>query len=158
MTVPAVSSSTRGRFIPWVIVLFFAVLTALFAAFIYVAEQTYTGVVTEQAYEKGLAYNTTIDKADAQNQRELKATLSREKDQIVFFLKDASGRNVAKGAVLWFFRPVHDGKDKVITMQRRLDGAFIAPAVVPEQGLWELRIRAETSHGSYQMSKRMVFE
>ena len=147
------------KWIPWYIVLFFAAQTVLFAWFAYIAETTHTGLVTEQAYEKGLAYNGTIKKARRQEALGFSSAIERDGRRIIFTLKDGHGRGVTGAHVrLSLFRPVHDGIDRDFDMSGGENGLYTAAIEWPEKGLWELRIHAQTQEGGYQTSKRMVLE
>lgn len=148
-----------GKYIPWYIVLFFAVQTALFAWFVYIAETTHTGLVTGSAYEKGLAYNDTIRRAEAQDGLGFSAEIRNTRDKIAFRLQDAQGKGLASARVrALFFRPAHDGVDFSLDLTDLGGGDYEARYAVPEKGLWEVRVQAETPAGPYQASKRMVIE
>jgi len=57
--------SLKDKLIPWYFVIFFLVLFIVDGIFVYLATSTHTGVVTENAYEKGLRYNEVIERARA---------------------------------------------------------------------------------------------
>jgi nitrogen fixation protein FixH len=147
------------KYIPWYIVLFFALQAALFAWFIYIAQTTHTGVVTEEPYKKGLSYNKTIEKAAAQDALGFISSITQKSDKIVFTLHDRHGAGISGAkATLSFFRPAHDGIDFTLPMTDIGDGVYEAAYSLPEKGLWELRIHAKTGGTPYQASKRMVLE
>jgi len=60
--------SFRDRIIPLYFVAFFVVIAIFDGIFVYLATSTHSGVVTENAYQKGLNYNQYID---AYNQQEI---------------------------------------------------------------------------------------
>lgn len=158
MTGPTTGPRPSDRFIPWCIVAFFVAQALLFAWFTYVAKTTYTGLVTEQAYEKGLAYNRTIEKADAQAALGLNSRIEYSNGQVVFSLRDRDERPVSGAKVTGvFFRPVHDGMDVSFEMKEDSE-AYRAAISPPEKGLWEVRLRAVTVQGEYQASQRIVVE
>lgn len=147
------------RFIPWYIVLLFVAQTFLFAWFIYIAKTTHTGLVTEQAYEKGLDYNATIEKDEAQAALGYSSVITKDGDRIILTLKDNAGKGVtAAKTTLWLYRPVQDGTDLSLDMTETAVGEYVAVVQVPKKGLWEVRIHAQTDKGPYQASKRVVFE
>lgn len=148
-----------GRFIPWYIVAFFAGQTVLFSWFIHVAMSTHTGLVTEQAYEKGLAYNKTIENARQQELLGFTSDIIRKDKTISFTLKDKNGAVIRDASVnLYLFRPVQEGLDAKFPLSLSADNSYQAEITPPLQGLWEVRIHARTPQGNYQTSKRMVFE
>ena len=146
------------RFIPWYIVLFFVVQTGFFAWFYHIAASTFTGMVTDRAYEKGLQYNQVIAKYNAQEKLGWTSEITRKGNGIQLILKDARG-NLLSGAKvrLWLVRPVHDGVDQHLEMQEMATGDYFSPLALPEKGIWEARIEAESQGHTYQSAKRMEF-
>lgn len=155
------SSAERpsDKFIPRYIVLFFVVQTVLFTWFVFVAQKSYTGLVTDQAYEKGLVYNKTIEKSRQQEALGFLSSVETKDKKVIFILRNKNGQGVRNADVtLTFFRPVHDGSDLTVSMLHGNDGKYFADVAPSEAGLWELRILAKTPEGSYQTSKRVVFK
>lgn len=147
------------KYIPWYIVLFFVVLTFVFGGFAYIAEKTYTGVVTDEAYTKGLDYNSVIKKAEKQDSLGFSSAIEHQHGQIIFTLKDKQGQGVTAGKVkLFLYRPVQDGSDYSQDMNAAEQGVYTATVTPPQKGQWEVRIHADTAEGSYQTSQRIVFE
>ncbi|MCE9507971.1 MAG: FixH family protein [Alphaproteobacteria bacterium] len=147
------------RFIPWGIALFFAVQAIGFAWFYRISTATSPGLVTDSAYEKGLQYNDVIAKAAAQDLLGWTSAITRKNEGIEFALRDGQGKPLAGArAHLWLVRPVHDGEDRQLEMKETAPGHYFAALAVPEKGLWEARIRAETPKGAYQSSERIVFK
>lgn len=147
------------KWIPWYFVLFFAVLSCIFGGFAWVAVTTHTGTVTDGAYQKGLAYNGVIEKAERQAALGYRPALVREGDRLVFTLAGADGAPVAvETATVWFYRPANARRDLRAAMAPAGGGRFEYAPDLPAAGLWEVRILARTAQGPYQYTKRMVFE
>ncbi len=147
------------RYIPWYIVLFFVAQTVLFGWFTYIAETTHTGLVTEQAYEKGLHYNKTIEKERLQKSLGLTSSVTHNGSNITFKLQDKNGANIMHAIVtLWLYRPTQDGKDIRVGMTETSTGEYTATVGSAMKGLWEIRIHALTDTNDYQTSQRVVFE
>lgn len=145
------------KLIPWYIVLFFIVLSFVFGGFAYVAQTTHTGVVTDQAYEKGLDYNSTIEKARAQDALGYMSDIMLKDGTVYFTLVDAAALPITDAVVkLWLYRPVHDGGDMHLDMIEVRKGQYEVKISPPEKGMWEIRIHAVTPAGNYQSSKRVV--
>lgn len=158
MTVEKHAPHPSDKLIPWYIVLFFVLQAMLFGWFMHVAHVSYTGLVTDQAYEKGLAYNTLIEESRAQDKLDFTSTVTKQGESIIFTLKDRKGADVrADSVIITFFRPAHAGVDFTREMTAQ-DNGYAAPVTVPEKGLWELRIHAITPRGHYKTMKRMVLE
>ncbi|GEM_PF-1478884 len=70
-TPPAsLSSKKDGRIVFWALIAFFAVVASVDAFFVYKALSTNTGVVSENAYERGLRYNDIINEAKKRKNNE----------------------------------------------------------------------------------------
>lgn len=157
MTSPA-GPRPSDRFIPWYIVLFFAVQFPVFGWFYHIASSTYTGLVTDQAYEKGLRYNQVIAEASAQQQLGWRITISKEGGILRCALRDRDQKPLAGADVsLWLIRPVHGGIDQEHKMKENAPGVYEWPLDLPEKGLWEARIEAHKGGQRFQASQRMEF-
>ena len=60
------TATDRSRWIPYAFVAFFGVVLLANGTMIGLAFATWTGLETEGAYQKGLAYNRVLDRARAQ--------------------------------------------------------------------------------------------
>ncbi len=147
-----------ARYIPWLIVGFFVVIAGVLSTFVYLAVTTYRGVVTEQAYEKGVAYNDIIARAEGQDKKGWLSSIEVDGRRIVFTLRDQRRDTIKVDAVdLVMFRPTQDGMDRVYTMQMQTNGSYVADVSdLPATGIWEVRITAQAQQGAYQTSKRVV--
>ena len=148
------------RFIPWYIVLFFVVQFPLFGWFAWLACSTYTGVVMDKAYDKGIKYNDTIEKAEQQEKLGWTSDIATKhvsagEVEVTFSLKDKSGAPVTGAAVrLWLIRPVQDGMDQHLIMKAVGEGVYQVTAKLPAPGLWEMRVEAVKDQARYQVAKR----
>lgn len=161
MNQPQSTPRPSDRWIPWYIAAFFVVLTLTLVPMCIIAVRTNTGVVTENAYEKGIAYNKIIQAEEQQDslkwQGGLSVTPASGKAMMDFRLKDASGKPLDKAAVkLWLVRPAQGGMDQQATMQDHGDGAYQAEIQLPQRGLWEARVSATLDGHNYQVVKRIV--
>jgi len=150
----------RDRLIPYYFVVFFAALAVLFGWFVHLARSSYTGLVTQQAYEKGVDYNKTIARAKAQDAMGWHAAVTHAADGVTLALTDARGAAVTGAEVsLWLFRPVQAGMDLRLPMTAGAEaGLYTARVDPPQRGLWEARLLVKAGDAEYQISKRMVFE
>ena len=71
-------ATRRSRWIPWTFVGGFGVVVVANVFLILFALNSWTGLETDQAYQRGLAYNHTLDAATAQAARGWKTTLGFE--------------------------------------------------------------------------------
>lgn len=150
------------RWIPWYFVGFFCSLVLVLVPMCIIAVRTNSGVVTEHAYEKGLAYNKAIE-ADAQQK-----SLNWKGDVVLtpnpngktaadFTLLDDAGHPLDQATVsLWLVRPTQNGMDKKFDMQATDSGHYHTELDLPAQGLWEARISVMRMGRNYQITKRIV--
>lgn len=146
------------RWIPWYIVLFFVGQFGVFGWFYHVASASYTGVVTDRAYEKGLHYNQIIAKAERQAQLGWSATITKDGGGVRLVLQDRDKKPLSGATVsLWLVRPVHSGIDRRLEMEETQAGVYDAPVAVPEKGLWDVRIEVHKGGDDFQAARRMEF-
>ncbi|WP_417449235.1 FixH family protein [Kordiimonas sp.] len=146
------------RLIPWYIVAFFVVVAILDGIFVYIATSTHTGVVTDQAYDKGLAYNETVAAAEAQNALGWQGEITlHDKAELSFVLRDAEGSTLNGATVKAVFtRPTQDGMDFNVDMVAGADGVYTAAINLPALGLWDVRVFALEGEHDFQVHRRLV--
>jgi nitrogen fixation protein FixH len=149
---------------PWVFFAMFAVVLAANGVMVVFAYSSWTGLETQGAYEKGLAYNETLAAAREQaalgwqvgitlapggaGQLRLEATF-----------RDRNGRPLRLTAVTArLIRPTHSGHDLVLPLAELESGRYGAETIFPLPGQWDVRVRAEHAGGSYQATRRVVVE
>ncbi|MBT7955416.1 MAG: FixH family protein [Rhodospirillaceae bacterium] len=127
-----------GRSVLWWVISFFVVIFIANFAFVYFALSSWPGLSTENAYEKGVRYNETIAKAEAQSRLgwqssvalsdngELVITLTDKEDQML------SGRVVKVDLV----RPIQEGVDQQVTLAEARAGIYRAPVKFTHLGRW----------------------
>lgn len=147
------------KLIPYYFVAFFVGLAILFGWFVHLARSSYTGLVTDQAYEKGVAYNSTIAQAAAQDEMGWQGKIAYADNTVTFVLTDAAGAAIDGATVsLWLFRPVQEAMDVHVPMISAGAGVYTAAVDQAARGYWEARILAKTLTAEYQTSKKVVFE
>lgn len=150
--------NSSGKFVPYAIAAFFVLQAILFVWFYNVATSTYSGLVTEGAYEKGLKYNQTINQAEKQKNLGWTSSIKKKNGGVEFILKDKNGSPLSGAhVILWLVRLVHDGADQHLEMKETSPGHYFSAAVLPEKGLWEARVESEKDGKTYQTARRMEF-
>jgi nitrogen fixation protein FixH len=150
------------RWIPWYFVAFFIALVSILVPMCVIAVRTNSGVVTDNAYEKGLAYNKAIQAAARQNALHWRGDLaiipvSGDRIRADFSLADANGKSLDNAAVtLWLVRPAQAGKDQTAPMKLQSAGRYSAELALPLRGLWEARVSATANGQNYQIVKRIT--
>lgn len=137
------------KWIPWYFVLFFAVIAMVDGVFVYVAVTTQTGVVTEQAYEKGLAFNETLEKA--KSQPALNDKVAYRDGVLRWTLANASKTPIVNADVTAkIVRPVQGGFDFDIVLQHKGAGIYEAVLDAPLPGQWSAKLRSIWNNKQYQ--------
>ena len=72
------------KWIPWYFVAFFVVLAILDGIFVTIAATTHTGVITENAYQKGLDYNEVVAASEEQDEIGWVGNIGFEKSTVTF--------------------------------------------------------------------------
>ena len=148
-----------GRHVLFALLAFFGVVITTNTVFVILALDSWTGVSTQDAYQRGLAYNEVL--RAAATQRDLGWTGEVEFES----LRDGRGRLEAtfadrngnpvehltvRGVVR---RPTHEGHDREIALDRSGSGRYTADLTLPLRGQWDVRLHAQGRDG-----KRFVIE
>ena len=150
------------KWIPLYLTLGFITLLAPLAPMAYFAVHTLPGVVTDKAYEEGLAYNKAIAAGTQQKALGWQGELSCDSTapngtKASYVLRDAQGNPVDQAAVrLWMVRPVQGGMDRNLEMIAQGDGRYEATIPLPARGVWDLRVSATLQDKNFQTEKRVV--
>lgn len=159
---PPVAPPRTGRKVFLLFAAFFLVLLVVNGAFVLVAVLTNPGTVTDEAYEKGLAYNKVID--EAQSQQRLgwshRLTIRMEPDgkqRIALRMSDARKQTLDRaGALIRFYRPVENGIDFDVHLKETRAGTYIALASFPEPGAWDAYIAVRKGNEIYRARERVI--
>ncbi len=132
------------------------------AIFVYLSTSSQPGVVTEQAYEKGLAYNETIANSEAQARLGWSHDFNTRLDmgnsfRVALRLKDKYGEPLARaGAGVRFIRPAAEGMDFDIVLKETRPGTYLSLVEFPELGLWDVYIAVGKGDDVYRAYERVV--
>jgi nitrogen fixation protein FixH len=166
---PHSSARWSDKLIPWYFVLFFLVLAIVDGFLVYLATSTQTGIVTENAYEKGLNYNQTL--AEGEKEKELGWSTSLaflpsetgHEGQIIYQVKGEK-EIFLKGAEVsaTLYRPVQAGYDFAATLTEKqssshkggaLSSTYSAQVKFPLPGVWLVKVKTVWkghTHHSFQ--------
>jgi nitrogen fixation protein FixH len=146
----------KDKRIPYYFVLFFVVLAIVDGIFVYLATSTHTGVIKEQAYQKGVEYNRTIEAVEAQTELGWESSISYDGADLSFYVK--SGDDVLDGAVVeaYFVRPTQAGYDFSVLLKRDEKGVYRRKVDFPLKGQWDANIVVRWNQKHYQQQKRLV--
>lgn len=158
----------RGWWYPYIFVGCFVLVVGVNGALAYFATSTFTGLETEGAYQKGLAYNQNLALARAQDAMgwsvETKVTpgaISPDgaKVDIAVSYHDRDGKPVDGMAVeADIIRPTAKGMDRHETLKPLGNGVYGGTYTLPARGVWDMDVAANGNGASYQHSQRFVIK
>jgi nitrogen fixation protein FixH len=159
------SRSGIGRFLPhWIPMLFiagFLVVIGVNGVLIFFAEDTFSGLETESAYERGLSYNKALAAQAAQDQLgwQYQAAISDEtggQRTLRVRMTDRDGRPLPDLTLeAHLIRPSNDGMDMMVRPLAAGDGSYVAAFTLPAPGQWDLRLVARRGEVAWQNSERL---
>jgi len=147
---------------PWVFVAMFAVFLGANLTLGVVAYNSWTGLETEGAYRKGVAYNQHLEAARAQEalgwQVEIDLiAIDSGRARLAAEIRDRNGRAVRPRSVTAeLIRPTHSGYDLTLPLLELSAGSYGAEFDLPLRGQWDVRILAAHGAGTHQSQRRMV--
>jgi nitrogen fixation protein FixH len=161
-TLPSEQPSRIDRWIPWMFVAFLAVVLVANGTLVAIALSTWTGLSTTNAYQKGLAYNQTLEAARAQAalgwQAELVFTqLEEQRGRLDLFLKNAAGVPIERAEVrASLVRPTQQGHDFDLLLESRGGGKYTHTIEVPIAGIWDTRVNVEKEQQVFYLQRRIL--
>ncbi len=151
-----------GRHVLIGVLIFFAVVLAANGAFVYLALDSWTGLSTRNAYQKGLRHNEILRAAQAQKALGWRAALEFEagdarRGRLQATFRDERGDPVEYLTVTAAIRrPTHEGFDQDATLSRSGPGRYAVDLELPLAGQWDVRVSATSPHGArYEIEKRI---
>ena len=156
----AIPNPITGRHVLIYLMGFFGVIFVANIIYIYLALSTFTGEHTVNAYDKGLAYNSTLAAAEEQKALPWSALLSAEPSGPQTLDIDVSLQGAAPtdlSAEVTVRRPTLDGYDQVIALQATSAAHHSTRVVLPFSGVWDLDVTL-TQDGTavYRQTTRAV--
>ena len=139
----------KDKWIPRYFFIFFAVIAILDGIFVYIAVSTQTGVVIDQPYEKGLAFNQTLKRAKEQPKLDHKASY---KSGVLRWQLPLTQASVSAS----IRRPVQKGYDFDITLKHMGGGLYAASPKMPLQGAWVAKLKATWNNKQFQTTHEFI--
>ncbi len=139
----------RDLWIPACFILFFVFLTGLLTWFVVLANQSFTGVVTDNAYAVGLNYDDVLAQREAEKRLGWATALTFKQGNglgglLTFSIRDRDGKPVvadevrATAELMTRFPQI-----QTVDYVRQPDGVYEANLSVPLAGRWFIRARVE---------------
>ena len=140
----------KGRHVLFCFLAFFGLVALVNAVFVTLALTSFSGVETEDAYRRGLAYNETLAAAQAQKDRAWQVSLEQQDGQLLAAFANGDGQPLDGLRVLATIgRPANDTEDRTVTLEAQGAGRYQAGLGLSEddKGQWQVWLRAEDAEG-----------
>ncbi|MGF1456167.1 MAG: FixH family protein [Alphaproteobacteria bacterium] len=161
----AQTAADQGPFKAWH---FWTIMGALFAVvfivnglFVYFALTSWTGVEEQQAYERGLAYNEAL--ARAEHQKALGWTADVTVDRLagedrVRLSLTGPGAAALTGARVegTLRRPTQAELDRTVTLEEAGPGVYQTLVDLPARGVWDLRLHVHQGEDTLELRERII--
>lgn len=145
----ALFSPEKGTWVLLIFLAFFGVIITVNGIFLYSAISSNSGVVTQDPYRKGVAYNDTLEAA--QNQIDLNDHVTFENNVLRWTLRDQNNAPIAADIVsAKIVRPIKSGDDFEVILTQISVGIYEAKLDLPHAGQWTAQMKATWNNQSYQ--------
>jgi nitrogen fixation protein FixH len=145
---------------------FFLLIIVMNLVMVYLGNRSWTGLTTDQAYDKGVKYNEVIEQAEQQAELGWSVRFdpvvetSRDGEKVSVRLSaDITGKD---GTLLTdlevtgrLVRPTSEGHDQIIEFSTVDGRRYEAVATFPLRGKWDVYLTAANMQGTYQIRHRI---
>lgn len=142
---PDPGMTPRDRYIPLYFVAFFAVVFAVNGVFVTLALKTMPGVTNDNAFQTGLKYNETLDKAAKEQALGWQLKLDGIEQcangtcSLTFAARDKAGVPIVGAEVVMeAVRPARQGMDFAKSLTTNEQGLAVLNVSFPARGAWNL--------------------
>jgi len=148
--IPRRPQGVQGRHVLGVFLAFFGTVFAVNGAMIYSAVSTHTGLVANEPYRKGLAYNERIGADERQARLGWTETLEVGRDgHVTLALAERDGRAVRGLKVEGVLgRPATNRYDAKLALTETAPGRYEARAAAVAEGSWLIALEARAQVGA----------
>lgn len=151
----------KALWIPAIFVLAFVVIIAVNTIMVVLAVKTFSGLETNNAYDQGLGYNTTLAEAAQNDKLGWHAAIifspeNADTRTIQVTMTDATGTplpDLNVKAIL--VRPTNAGLDEVVQLKPLDHGRYEASFKPSALGNWDVRLRVEHGGTKWQHNQRI---
>ena len=150
-----------ARFIPWIFAAGMALVVAVNGVLVYFALGTWSGLVVEKPYERGVQYNRLLEAASRQETLGWRFDIALESiddgTRVVVQARDAAGqplRSLKLSATVE--RPVEKEEHAAVQLHEEQPGRYAATVERLRPGQWQTRLVAERGSDSASAAQRQV--
>lgn len=151
----------RGRWIPWVFVIGFAVVVGVNATLIGFASSSFSGLVVSHPYKKGQEYAATMARLAEQAALGWQVSARMEtslgqKVRIFVTFADRAGAPIERvGLDARLERPVENLPPVELVFIEQAPGSYMAEVTLPKRGIWDLRLLGRKDAQEYEFAERL---
>lgn len=151
-----------GWWIPWTFVAGFLLVVAVNGVMIWLAARSWTGLVTERAYDKGLEYNRNLEAAEAMaalgwRPRLSLAALPGGGRELRLEVAGADGAPLSGLSVEGELeRPLAEGQDRPVALEPAGPGLYRVVLEDLPAGQWRAHLRLRRGTDLFVLSERLV--
>ncbi len=158
MTALKAPRQITGRMVLIGFILFFGTIIAVNGVLMYFALNTWPGLVTEDAYIKGINYNDTIAASESQRLLawEVGVALDSDKKLRISIIDNNTAPVLGLKIEAALTRPLGDHKIVILTMHENQSGVYEGEFTAPIPGRWKVDIKAISSTGSVFKSRQEI--
>jgi nitrogen fixation protein FixH len=157
-------AESRRSWIPYVFVFGMAVVLAANAALVWFALSSWTGLVAERPYERGIAYNRLIEAEARQTALGWRADVAfvakpggDGAGTIAITIVDANAEGLSGLVILASAeRPLEDAAAIPLIPTYAGAGRYLADVDLPRRGQWDVRIHATRGEDTFIAVRRLI--
>lgn len=152
-----------GRHVLYAMIGFFGVVFLVNGVFVYFATSSWTGLETDNAYIRGLAYNRTLEAASAQDalgwgmQFDVAAPGKRSAVMTARFAHVDITPVERLQVEVEIRRPATDAEDRIVALEESEPGVFSGAVDLPYAGNWDMRMTARDERAELYVVERRVW-
>lgn len=152
-----------GRHVLYAMIGFFGVVFLVNGTFVYFATSSWTGLETDNAYIRGLAYNRTLEAASAQDALGWDMQFDVAAPGLRSAVLTARVVNVEAAPVrgltvaVEIRRPATDAEDRMVALEESDPGVFSGAVDLPFAGNWDMRMTARDERADLYVVERRVW-
>ncbi|MDH5771539.1 MAG: FixH family protein [Rhodospirillaceae bacterium] len=146
-----------GWWYPWLFVGGLGIVVIVNGILVYFATNSWTGLSTDGHYDKGLAYNQTLDAQRQQDALGWKVDFNYDPNgNLSVKFIDANGAPLDGLTVTAnLYRPSQDNVDYGVALQPAPLGSYQTQLQLPLPGLWEVRLNAVRGSDTFRLRRRI---
>ncbi|MDH5188447.1 MAG: FixH family protein [Rhodospirillaceae bacterium] len=146
-----------GWWYPWLFVGGLGIVVIVNGFLVYFAINSWTGLSTDVPYDKGLAYNQTLDAQRQQDALGWIVDFNHNPDgNLMVNFTNADGSPLdGLTVVANLYRPSQDDVDYSVDLLPVSDGVYQTKLQLPLPGLWEVHLSANRGSDTFRLRRRI---